>query len=127
MNMVEEIEKALQAHRLWRAQLKDAIRDRQLNKPIETIRANNMCAFGKWLYGSEMPADQKVSSHYKTVIDFHSEFHKVAAEVAQLALAGKAAEAEALMGASGKYLEIAAKLSSALNDWKKAVIPVGVK
>jgi hypothetical protein len=127
MNMVEEIEKALQAHRLWRAQLKEAIQTHKTDKPIGTIRANNMCAFGKWLYGSDIPSEQKKSDHYKIVTELHTEFHKIAGEVAQLAITGKTAEAEALMSTSGKYLEISSKLSSELTRWKQAAVLIPAK
>jgi hypothetical protein len=119
MSMVEEIEKALQAHRLWRAQLKEAIQTCKINKPIDVIRADDMCDFGKWLYGQSIPPEYKASLYYKSVIKLHAEFHLVAAEVAKLAIAGKSAEAEELMSTSGKYLDISAKLSSVLSDWKQ--------
>jgi hypothetical protein len=121
MTMVEEIDKALQAHRHWRAELKDAIKTRRFDRPIETIRADNMCPFGKWLTGLDIPADQKTSVNYKTIVALHTEFHQVAGEVAELVVTGKVAEAETIMDIDGKYLESSAKLSSALINWKRDV------
>jgi hypothetical protein len=126
-DIIQEIDKALEAHRLWRAQLKEAIKNRKMEKPIETIRTNNACAFGKWLYGSEITTDQKASKYYKTITDLHTQFHKLAAQVAELAVAGKTEEAENLLSTKGAYMETSARLSSALTDWKKAVNAVPVK
>jgi hypothetical protein len=126
-DIVQEIDKALEAHRLWKAQLKEAVKNRKIEKPIEVIRTNNSCAFGKWLYGAEITADQKSSKYYKTVTDLHTEFHKVAAQVAELAVAGKVDEAESLLSTKGAYMDTSARLSSALTDWKNSAATVPVK
>ena len=86
---------------------------------METIRQDNQCVFGKWLYGPTHTAAEKASSHYKAVKDLHGEFHKTAARVAELALSGKKAEAEAMMALGGQYAAVSGNLTQAMMAWKK--------
>lgn len=119
MAKTEEIDNAIGAHGMWKSRLKIAIDTGKSEVPVEVIRQDNQCVFGKWLYGSSLTAADKSSSHYKTVKDLHATFHKTAAQVAELALAGKKAEAEKLMGLGGEYSTVSSKLTQAMLEWKK--------
>lgn len=119
MAKTEEIDNAIGAHGMWKSRLKIAIDTGKSEVPVEVIRQDNHCVFGKWLYGSSLTAADKSSSHYKTVKDLHAAFHKSAAQVAELALAGKKAEAEKLMGLGGEYSTVSSKLTQAMLEWKK--------
>lgn len=120
MAKTEEIDSAIGAHGMWKSRLKIAIDTGKSEVPVEVIRQDNQCIFGKWLYGSSLTAVDKSSTHYKTVKDLHAAFHKTAAQVAELALAGKKAEAEKLMGLGGEYSTVSSKLTQAMLEWKKS-------
>ncbi|MDI6743656.1 MAG: CZB domain-containing protein, partial [Smithella sp.] len=113
MANIEELDKAIGAHGMWKTRLKMAIEAGKTDTPVETIRQDNQCVFGKWLYGNTLTSVEKASQHYKTVKELHAEFHKTAARVAELALSGKKAEAETMMALSGEYAAISGKLTQA--------------
>ena len=119
MANIEELDKAIGAHGMWKTRLKTAIETGKTEVPVETIRQDNQCVFGKWLYGTTLTSVDKASSHYKTVRELHAEFHKTAARVTELALGGKKAEAEAMMALGGEYAGISGKLTQAMMAWKK--------
>ncbi len=116
-----EIDKAVAAHGMWKTRLKMAIETGTVEVPVETIKQDNQCAFGKWLYGASLTAGDKTSTHYKSVKELHAKFHKSAARVAELALAGKKSEAEALMALRGEFSDASADLTAAMIAWKKSV------
>lgn len=120
----QEIVKAIAAHGQWKTRLKNAIESSTIDVPVATIETNNQCAFGKWLYGPSIAAQDKATQHYKTVVELHTKFHKTAAKIAALAVAGKKPEAEKLMGLNGDFATISAQLTGALMSWKKSFAPV---
>ena len=104
---------------MWKARLRKAIDERGLQISVEIIRNDHECAFGQWLFGSGLTAQDKATSHFKTVKELHARFHEVTADIADLALKGKKAEAEALMAPTSEYHALSAKLTSAMMAWKK--------
>ncbi|CAK0781376.1 CZB domain-containing protein [Gammaproteobacteria bacterium] len=118
MTKMIEIDDAISAHGNWKVRLKRMISSGEADTSVETIRQDNQCAFGQWLYGPTLTTGDKASSHYKAVKDLHAEFHKAAARVATLALCGKKAEAEKMMAMGGEYALISAKLTQAMIAWK---------
>lgn len=119
--MKEDIKTAISAHGAWKARLKTAIDSGKIETPIATIRQDNQCIFGKWLYGSTITAEVRSSPNYKTARELHADFHKAAGEVAELATAGKKAEAEKMLALGGKYADASAKLTTAMMAWLKDV------
>jgi len=120
MANVRELDDAIGAHGRWKTNLKNAIATGSIDTSVETIRVNNQCAFGKWLYGATLTPKDKTSSHYRTVKDLHAEFHKTAARVAELAVTGKKVEAEKMMALGGEFASISSKLTRAMMEWKEA-------
>jgi methyl-accepting chemotaxis protein len=110
---------AISAHTAWKTRLRAAIASRHLDMPVPSIRADNQCPFGKWLYGPDLPAPVKQTEQYRTVKQVHAQFHEEAAKVAQLALAGQKEAADAAMGAGGGFQHAATALTSALSQWTK--------
>ncbi len=119
MASIQELEKAIAAHSMWKAKLKTAIDKRELNAPVETIRDDRACQFGQWLFGNGLTAADRASAHYKTVQDLHAQLHKATADIADLAMKGKKAEAEAQMAVNSAYTALSAKLTAAMIAWKK--------
>ena len=127
MDHVEEIKQAVGAHVMWKSRIKQAIATGKCDIPVSTICTDNQCAFGKWLYGPTLTAQDKVSSQYKTVQDLHAAFHKIAARVVEMSIAGKKAEAEEKMAMNGEFGQASLKLTSAMTQWMKTFTPTGVR
>jgi methyl-accepting chemotaxis protein len=127
MEHVQEIDKAIGAHGMWKNRLKQAIDTGNLEISVATIGAKDQCAFGKWLHGTTLSPHDKVSEHYKAVAELHAQFHKVAARVAELATAGKKSEAEKLLGSDSEFVSISTKLTAAMMAWKKSVTATPVR
>ena len=120
MKNIEEIDKAIAAHGMWKTRLKQAIDTGETDIPVEMIRTDDHCIFGKWLNGPTHSAADKLSNHYKTVKQLHAEFHRIAAHVAELAMAGNRKEAEKMIALGGDYASISSKLTAAMKDWKNS-------
>jgi purine-binding chemotaxis protein CheW len=116
--LAEAISTAIAAHGKWKTRLKGAIESGTLDVPVATVRVDNGCPFGKWLYG-EIGAEDKTSPHYEKVRELHARFHQAAARVAEFALAGKKAEATAQLAMGGDFADVSARLTAALLDWKR--------
>jgi len=127
MDHAHEIEQAIGAHGMWKARLRQAIDTGKFDTPVATVSTDNQCAFGKWLYGPTVTAQDKTSAKYKTVQTLHAAFHKVAARVAELAVAGKKAEADKLMAQGGEFASASLKLTAAMIEWKKTFTPAAVR
>ncbi|MEZ5354464.1 MAG: CZB domain-containing protein [Bryobacteraceae bacterium] len=115
------IDKGIAAHARWKARLNNAIDTGRMDVPVATVRVDNQCEFGKWLYGGEIPAEQKRAEHYATVRELHGRFHQAAARVVELAEAGKAGDARAEMASSGEFAVVSSKLTLAMSAWKKSL------
>lgn len=117
----EEIMKAISAHGLWKSRLTQAIETGKTDATVETVRADNQCAFGKWLYGMTLDAKDKLSPHYKEVRALHAKFHEVASYVLELALSGKKQEAQRLLSLDGEYAKVSSQLTTAMSAWTKSL------
>jgi hypothetical protein len=110
MANVEDLDRAIGAHGIWKIQLKSAIESGELEVPVETILMDNQCEFGKWLYGKAISSKDKSSTHYKTIKLLHSAFHRTAAQVAKLAISGNKDEAKKMIAPDGEYSKISSEL-----------------
>ena len=117
--MIEEIYKAMDAHSMWRERLAKAIDDKHIEIPVETIKVDNQCAFGKWIYGGDIPEDIKSSEIFHNIISVHAEFHKEAAKIAELAINHKEEEAKELMKVDSRYDQLSKNLYQLLFQLKK--------
>jgi hypothetical protein len=118
VSLSEQLDAAIAAHGMWKAKLKMAITSGKIEAPIATIRADDACAFGKWL--GTLPPSLRESAHFGVVKGLHADFHRAAADVASLATTHKATEAAALMSTTGAYTKTSMSLIRAITDWKKA-------
>jgi hypothetical protein len=114
---IQELDKAIGAHGMWKSRLKTAVTTGKTDAPVSTIRVDNECAFGKWLYGATLTASDKATADYKAVKDLHAQFHKLAGQVAELATSGKQDDADKLL--SGDFTAVSMKLTAAMMAWKK--------
>ncbi len=114
------LKNAIAAHAAWTARLKAALVSRQLDIPVNTVKADDQCQFGKWLYGKEVSAAEMQGEHYRTTRQLHTQFHEEAAKVAQMAVAGQKEAAEQAMGPTSEYVRISSALTKVLNKWYEA-------
>jgi hypothetical protein len=112
----EAIDAALAAHAQWKKRLQDAVATGQSEFKADTVKKDNACQFGQWLYG--LPLDDTKSDDYIKVKAFHADFHKTAGEILEFALTGKKQEAMQKLDTGGSYGAATGKLVLALQAWK---------
>lgn len=115
----EAIDSAIARHGMWKAWLRQAIETGILERSVDAIRSESQCAFGKWLYGPELSAADKASTHYEAVRRAHVEFHVTGARVAEFVLTGQKEEATKMMSLGGEYSAVSARLTMAMLAWKQ--------
>ena len=118
MSSLEEINKAITSHSMWKNRLGKAIETKQSEWTVAKVQVDNLCDFGKWL--QSLSASEKASKNWKEVQILHADFHKEAANVLQLALNGKANEAKASLE-NGSFSTCSSKVTLAMITWKKSL------
>ena len=116
-----QIDKAIGAHGMWKTRLKLAIDAGTSEFDPKKVETDNECDFGKWLYYDISP-ELKRSAFYKTIVQYHAEFHKEAARILRLALAGKKEEAKNGMKGLSKFASISGSLTTNMMEWKKSLV-----
>jgi hypothetical protein len=117
--MKQQLDKAIAAHGAWKERLEGAIETGEIDIPVETIKVDDQCEFGKWLYGegAEVAADH--ADRYAKVKELHAQFHAAAGHVAELATGGKADEAKEALG--GNYHSASSQLTEEMTAWSGEV------
>lgn len=115
----DDIDRALAAHGMWKVRLRTAIHQGKLDTSPADLRRDDRCDFGRWLQGGQVPDVARRSSHFALVVRMHAEFHKAAAAVAELALAGSKDAATRMLN-SGEYARASEALVSAMQAWRNA-------
>lgn len=123
-NLLEAIKKATGAHGAWKLKLTNAINGGKSEHNVTDVARDNLCEFGKWLYGDDIPENVSKTNEYEEIRKLHAEFHKTASHVLDLALKGKKEEAKAFMEQGGKYHNISSELISKLTSWKTKISSV---
>ncbi len=116
MTLEDEIAKAIETHWKWKMRLRSAIDSGKANFNVVEAAKDNVCDFGRWLYGSTIPDAVRASEDYESVRKLHADFHKCAANVLECVSNGQKAQANALM--TGEYAEISVNLTVAMMKWK---------
>ncbi len=119
MTNAEKIDAAISAHSEWFIKLRVAINEGTSQFKPETVRTDNQCEFGKWLYG-KFPAELKESESFSQIKKLHAEFHREAGSILALALAGKRQEALAGMDANSNIRKCSTALVRSLNSLKSS-------
>jgi hypothetical protein len=118
MNITEALDQALAAHAKWKYRLMDAIDTGKSEFRVADVRTDNACQFGKWLLA--LPLSERLSENYRKVRALHAEFHGMAADVLELALAGRKDEATAAMAFGSRFAILSSNLTMAIVAWKDA-------
>jgi len=114
----DQIGLAIGAHGNWKLRLKEAIHTGKSQMEVATARADDRCAFGKWLYG--LPEAARESETAMKVKALHAEFHEVVGHIMEMALAGKRTEAEKAMQRGGKFASLSNELTRVMIEWKES-------
>lgn len=118
MDLDLEIAKAFGAHGAWKARIRQAIESGQSEHKPEIVALDSRCAFGKWLYGPDIPQEMRDTFDYKTVLELHAKFHQSAGMALEKALSGKQQEAKADLD-GGNFAKSSDALGSALSHWQR--------
>ncbi len=118
MNLTDTLDRAIAAHAKWKYRLTEAIDTGKSQWRVSDVRTDSSCEFGKWLVA--LPLSQRLSEHSKKVRALHAEFHALAADVLELALAGRKAEATAAMAFRSRFATASSNLTMAVVAWKEA-------
>lgn len=72
----------LNAHQLLKLRFAFAITGQfPVATPASVISVDDLCPFGKWLYGPTIPMAERVSDDFERVRKLHARFHKLAGQV----------------------------------------------
>jgi chemoreceptor zinc-binding protein len=116
VNTAEALEHAIAAHAKWKWRLRDVINTGKSQWQVGDVRTDRACEFGQWLHA--LPMAQQLAGHYEKVRALHAEFHQVAADVLELALAGRKEEATAAMAFGSRFSAVSSNLTMAVSEWQ---------
>jgi hypothetical protein len=117
MKIKEEINLYIAQHGMWKSRLLKSLESRSSEFDPSTVRADNNCAFGKWLYNT-ISSDLKSSEYYNIVKETHAKFHVETARILQLILEGKNEEARKSLQMESEFAEISSKLTLLMVKWR---------
>lgn len=113
--MRSELNEALGRHAAWKMRLREAATARETDLPVDMIKRDDCCKFGKWLHA--LPAEIRETSEAREVRNLHANFHSVAGGVAaQIAQGQFDGALAALDGAD--YRTSSENLARAVTRWK---------
>jgi len=112
---IERIDAALTSHELWKARLSSVIESGSSEWAPQTVKQDNQCDFGKWLYA--FAPQEKTTPRYGVVKHLHAQFHIEAGRILEIALRGDRDNAIAEMAKGRRYAEISAALINELRNW----------
>jgi len=121
MTNVDAIQKAIEAHTGWKARLRTAVSGGVFEVPAATVKLDNQCEFGRWLYGTEIASADKQTEHYRTAKRLHAQFHLEAAKVVEWATSGQKQKAEEALGLEGGYTKISRELTQEMIKWRESL------
>ncbi len=115
----QQIRDAKGAHGAWKLTLAKAVETGELPKRAKDIACDDQCAFGEWLHGLKTD-DAAEHPKYKTVVDAHANFHRIAGGVAEKIEAGDRAAAKTLLD-SEDYQASTVALSTEMARWRASI------
>jgi methyl-accepting chemotaxis protein len=116
-DMLKDINTAIASHELWKTRLLNAIETGSSEWVPRTVKADNQCDFGKWLY--TCPADEEPLPHYNVIKQLHAQFHMEAGRILEIALLGN--KDNAIAELEGKYTQLSSSLIAELLKWKASL------
>ena len=121
MSLEAEISKAIRSHEQWKLELSNSIKSGTVTAEAFDVGRDDICDFGRWLYGATIPKDAQYDPHYISVKRHHANFHKCAEKIVYLLSEGKKTNAGALMASDGEFTKTSEQLIATMVDWKNSV------
>ena len=116
MELASELKKAVAAHGAWKQRLRTATATGKSTFDTATVRRDDCCDFGKWIYGCKEV--HKKSPHWQCVREEHAKFHQEAAKVLHEATEGNPSDAtESLINPTSTFRQACNSLSAAIEAW----------
>ena len=116
-----EISKAIRSRERWKVKLSASIKSGTVTADALDVGRDDICDFGRWLYGSTIPKDAQYDPHYISVQLLHVKFHKCAEKVVYLLSEGRKTDAGALMASDSEYTMTSDNLIATMVDWRVQV------
>jgi len=110
---------AIAAHGAWKRRLAAAITSGTDVSTPDRVRVDNACDFGKWLYGADLAT--RTDPHYAEIKDLHAQFHRAAADVLAMALAGRKTDAQKATTPGSTFASISGQLTTRMMAWNEVV------
>ena len=114
-----DFDSAIKAHQQWRIKLRNAIlKNEKLD--AATIRRDDCCAVGKWIYGAggrqwgNLPL-------FSVLVEQHKKFHQEAGHIAELVNAGKMEEANRQLQGESAFIRAGRAVVDTLQKLKAIV------
>ncbi|CUH67633.1 diguanylate cyclase [Thalassovita gelatinovora] len=117
-DMRAELNDALGRHAAWKIRLREAAISKETDLPVDMIKRDDCCKFGKWLQA--LPAETRNSTEAQTVQDLHAKFHSVAGNVAEQIAAGQIDGALAALDGQ-VYKTSSDSLARAVTHWRTSL------
>jgi len=114
--ILAEVNKAIGAHGKWKLNLRVAINTGKSEFQVKNVACDDLCEFGKWIYGPTITDQIKVGKPYEVVKRLHADFHKCASHVLHYAISGNKDQANNLL--ETEYTQKSDILIRALSKWK---------
>jgi hypothetical protein len=112
------LDAAAEAHGKWLTRLRTATRLGASEFTPDIVKADDRCDFGRWLYG-DFPEVLKGTPAFEEIRRKHAEFHRAAAHILELAIAGQKDEALRLMAHEGDFMLLSGSLLLTLRGLRR--------
>jgi diguanylate cyclase (GGDEF)-like protein/PAS domain S-box-containing protein len=113
--LVDQVKAAIETHNLWLARLKEAAQTGRSDYSVATVARDDICPIGIWLSETIAPELRESPLHVITRAR-HAVFHRSAARLLSLALAGDPSVA-ASFERGGDFQMVDSLMLDALEDW----------
>jgi hypothetical protein len=118
MRLEDALDRAIAAHAKWKYRLMDAIDSGKSDVHVSDVRSDTACEFGKWM--AALPLADRLNQHVPEVRSLHTQFHALAADVLEMALAGDKQQATAAIAPQSRFASVSSNLTGAVLAWKHA-------
>jgi hypothetical protein len=104
----QKAESVVKAHVRWFQDLRKAVETGQCGKRAASVASDEECEFGKWVHTDLRALCSR--ELFEQIRDIHADFHRAAASIYALALAGNQANARAALGANSELARLSRRL-----------------
>jgi hypothetical protein len=116
VNVPDEVRRAIAAHGLWKARLKDAVQAGRSDYRASEVALPDRCDFGRWLAAQPPTARGEA---WVRIEELHAAFHQAAAAVLARLEAGDHAGAEQMLAHGEHYAMASSRLTMAMLAWSR--------